>query len=163
MEVRCKGLNIVITIIIIIKRPLLKPLRAVLGNMKYSDSKEPDIPYHKKKRSVTDFWGKPKAATYIPPCSLPLNVYSEPRGPQTTFKCPTPCSKLQMLSVFLRGLFSPWMHFDTRKFVHWILAFHKPQVWHSLSFDTLVTECGKKFLLCSGTFEWRGQRKSQST
>ena len=52
MEVRCKGLNIVITIIIIIKRPLLKPLRAVLGNMKYSDSKEPDIPYHKKK----DLW-----------------------------------------------------------------------------------------------------------
>jgi hypothetical protein len=50
MEVRCNGLNIIIIIVIIItiiKRPLRKPfVRVVMGNIKYSDSKETGIPHH---------------------------------------------------------------------------------------------------------------------
>jgi hypothetical protein len=51
MEVRYNRLNIIIIIIIIIiKRPLRKPfIRVVMGNIKYSDSEETDIPKHEKK------------------------------------------------------------------------------------------------------------------
>jgi hypothetical protein len=58
-----------------------------MGNIKYSDSKESDIPNHEKK--FRDWLMEEiKAATYLPQGSLPFNVHSEPLGTHT-FKCPT--------------------------------------------------------------------------
>jgi len=123
-KVRCNRLNIiiiVIIIIIIIKRSLRKPfVRVVMGNIKYSDSKETDIPNHEK-NSVTDFWGKSKQqrtfhkafspSTFIakraeithlsaPHCVQMANVIDESEG----LICPTKALRCPEISTLITGL-----------------------------------------------------------